>query len=214
MKIYLVRHAQTKTNLAGMDFDDKKSIGLSKKGESQARKLAQRFIKFELDKIYVSEAKRSYQTVLPLVKVKSFPINKDFRLNEANFGIFSGLNFEEAKKKYPRIYEDRARNKWNYRLPQGESFKDVSERLDSFFHSLNKRTDTLKSILVMTHATVLKVFVVKYLNFSLKKADSIHFYNTSVSLLEIKNKKINASFINDCSHLNNNVSKSKRIYKR
>ncbi len=135
MKIYLVRHAQAKTNLEGIDFDDKKNIGLTKKGKNQAKKLAKRLVKFKFDKIFISEAKRSYQTILPLIKLRPFPVDKDLRLNEAKFGIFSGLTFEKAKRKYPGIYEDRVKNKWDYRLPKGESFKDVSKRLNSFLYN-------------------------------------------------------------------------------
>ncbi len=211
MKIYLVRHAQAKTNLEGIDFDDKKNIGLTKKGKNQAKKLAKRLVKFKFDKIFISEAKRSYQTILPLIKLRPFPVDKDLRLNEAKFGIFSGLTFEKAKRKYPGIYEDRVKNKWDYRLPKGESFKDVSERLNSFLNDLKNKK--FENILIVTHATVLKVFLAKYLKFSLEKADSIYFQNASISLSEIKNKKVISIIINGRSYLDNDILKSKRIHR-
>ncbi|PIR02495.1 MAG: hypothetical protein COY73_00145 [Candidatus Nealsonbacteria bacterium CG_4_10_14_0_8_um_filter_37_14] len=214
MKIYLIRHAQTTTNLKGINFDDKKNVLLTKRGQKQARELAQKLIKIKIDKIFISEAKRSYQTILPLIKLKSIPFKIDTRLNEANFGIFSGLTFKAAEKKYPEIYNARLKDKWNYRIPKGESFKDVSERLESFLKNLKKESNKVGSVLTITHATVLKVFLVKFLKFPLKKADSTYFKNTSISFFEIKNKNIKAKTINDSTHLDNDTLKSKRIYRR
>jgi len=203
------------SNLKEINFNDERDISLTRKGRTQAKKLAKRLIKFRIDEVFISENKRAHQTVLPLLKLKPVPLKKDPRLNEANFGIFRGLTLKEAEGKYPKIYQARLKDKWNYRIPQGESFKDVAGRLNSFLKDLKKIAikAELKNVLIVTHATILKIFLTKYLKFSLKKSDLIHFENTSLSIFELKNKKIRPIIINDFSHLNKNGSfKSKRIY--
>ena len=59
----------------------------------------------------------------------------------------------------------------------------------------------LENILIVTHATIIKVFLIKYLGFGIKKADSIHFENTSISVFDFKDKKIKPIAINNYSHL-------------
>ena len=214
MEVYLIRHAQTKSNLKGIDFDDRKATNLNKKGIAQAKKLAHKFVKVKIDKIFISESRRSYQTALPLIKLKSVPVVRDARLNEADFGIFSGLTFEMAKRKYPEIYSTRLVDKRNYRIPKGESFKDVSKRLDSFLKNLKKEPSSIRTVLIITHGTVLKVFLVKFLKFSLKKADSVYFKNTSSSSFKFKNRKMKAETINGSLYPIRDTLKNKGISQR
>lgn len=203
LRIYLVRHAQVAANLKGINFNDKADLPLTQKGRVQGEKLAKRLMKLGIDKIFISETKRSFQTITPLLKLKAIPFGKDPRLNEANFGIFSGLTLKEAEERYPRIYKERLKNKWNYKIPKGESFKDVAERFKSFLKDLQKvaKKERIENTLIMTHATVLKVFLIKYLKFSIEEADSIHFENASISVFDIKEKKIKPIVVNDFHHL-------------
>src|SRR4030065_164718 len=77
-------------------------ILLFKKSMNGEKKL----INIKIDKIFISETKRAYETILPLTKIrKDISVEKDKRLNECNFGIFGGLSFGEVGKKYPKIFE-------------------------------------------------------------------------------------------------------------
>lgn len=203
MKIYLLRHAQVKSNLKGIAYNNQKKEGLTKEGKSQAEKIIQRLDKIKFDKIYISEYKRTYQTILPLLKLQAICYRKDKRLNECQFGVFSGLTLKEAKEKYPKIFEKRWKDKWNVPIPKGESFKDVAYRWDSFLSDLKKEAKKFRfrNILIVTHATNLKVFLIKYLKFSIKKADSIYFENISLSIFDFKNGKFKPITINDYRHL-------------
>ena len=193
MKIYIVRHAQTRSNLKEMACKNQKKEGLTKEGKEQAKKLAEKLNKIKFDKIFISEARRTYETILPLLKLKKdIPIKKDKRLNECKFGIFSGLTLKEAEKKYPNIYQARLKNKYSFRIPKGESYKDVALRLNFFLNDLRKETkkSQFKNILIVTHATPLKVFLIKYLGFSMDKVESIYFENALVSIFDFQNGKI------------------------
>jgi len=204
MKIYLVRHARVPSNLRNIAYNNQENEALTKEGEKQAKKLAKRLTQINLDKIFISESKRAYQTILPFLRIKSIPFERDWRLNDCKYGIFGGLTIEEAKKKYPDIFEKRRRDKWNISIPKGESFKDLAIRLDSFLNDLKKEVKkfNLENILLITHATNLKVFLIRYLGFSVEKADSIYFENTSISIFDFRGEKIKPIIINDFSHLN------------
>jgi len=202
MRIYLVRHAQaqTRANLNGIVvYDNQKNKGLTKKGEDQAKKLAEELNKVKIDKIFISEAERTYKTILPLLKFKKdIPVKKDKRLDESKYGIFSGLTFQEAGKKYPKVFKARLKNKWDVPIPKGESFKGVAARFNSFLNDLEKegKKSQLENVLIVTHATNLEAFLIKYLGLSIKKLDSVYFENASLSVFDFKNRKIKPVKIN------------------
>jgi len=213
MKIYFIRHAQVGSNLKNIAYN-KKNEDLTKEGKKQAEKLAKKLIRLNIDKIFISKSKRAYQTILPLLKLQSISVKKDKRLDDCKYGIFSGLTLKEAKGKHPKIFKKRWEDKWNIPIPKGESFKDVAERLCSFFKNLEREAKKFQfeNIVIVTHATNLKVFLIQYLKFNIKKADSVQFKNTSISIFEFKNNNIKTEVINDFSHLNNDTSQSKRIH--
>lgn len=203
MKIYIVRHAQTRSNLKEIACENQKKEGLTKKGKEQAKKLAEKLNKVKFDKIFISEARRTYETILPLLRLKKgIPIKKDQRLNECKFGIFSGLTLKEAEKKYPKIFKARWKDKWNIPIPKGESYKEVALRLNSFLNDLKKETEKsqFKNVLIVTHVTPLKVFLIKHLGFSMDEVESIYFKNALVSIFDFKNGKIKSIQINDYSN--------------
>ena len=164
MRLYLVRHAQTSSNLKEINFNDKDDLPLTKEGYYQSKKLAKELIHFKIDKIFISETKRSFQTLLPFLELNPLIPQRDRRLNEADFGIFSGLTLREVQKKYLKVYQRRLKDKYNVCIPRGESYKDVARRLDSFFKDLGQMAEKqrLQNVLIVTHATPLKVFLIHY----------------------------------------------------
>lgn len=207
MKIYLVRHAHAKTraNLEGiLVYDNQKNKGLTEKGKKQAKRLAKELIKFKIDKIFVSDAKRTYETILPFIKIrKDIPVEKNKKLNEGGFGIFSGLTGEEAKKKYPKIFSAVNKDDWNIPIPKGENMKDVAARMDAFLAKIRKESkkSRLKNILLITHSTNIQAFLRKHGKTDGKKSDPICFKNTSISVFNSKNGLIQPVEINNISHL-------------
>ncbi len=207
MRIYFIRHAESKFNLKQIACNNQEKNSLTMAGKKQAEKLAKKLINIKIDKIFISEAKRTYETILPLIKArKDIPVKKDKRLNECNFGIFGGLSFGAAEKKYPKIFKARQIDLWNIPAPKGESYKDVFLRFKSFLNDLKKdaKKSRLENIIIISHAAPLKVFLVKYLGFSLKKVESIYFKNALISIFDFQNGKIKPIKINDYSYIKEN----------
>lgn len=202
MRIYFIRHAESKFNLDGIACNNKERNRLTKKGREQAKKIAKDLSKIKIDKIFVSEAKRAYETILPLIKIKKdIPVVIDKRLNECDFGIFGGLSFKMAEKKYPEIFNTRGKDLWKIPYPGGESFQDVFLRFESFLNDLKKdaKKSRLNHVVIVFHATPLKVFLVKYSNFSLKEVESTFFRNARFSTFDFVKGKIKPIKINSKS---------------
>lgn len=166
-RLVIVRHGQSEQNVA-LDLlqdnidkvlaEQKKirdaDIKLTERGIYQAEETGKYFSKSEpFDICFTSPYTRTLQTTENIVKNLGYDLRvfKDFRLREKEFGRLHGFTTEEIKKKYPEEYEDRERDgKFYYRLPRGENYLDVQDRVHNFLGKLN-RNYSAKNVLVVTH---------------------------------------------------------------
>lgn len=199
MRIYLVRHAQALSNFKEINFNNDKKEQLTEEGRKQAEKLSKRLSRFNIDKIFISQSRRTYETISPFLRERPTPFKKDKRLDEVNFGIFRGLTLTEAEKKYPEFYKKRQKDKYNIRIPRGESYKDAATRLESFFRDLKKEANRSgnKNFLLVSHAAILKAFLIHFLGHKAGKVDSIHFRNASISIFNYNGRKFKPLTINN-----------------
>lgn len=198
MKLFLIRHAEV-NNWKKIGFLSYTDLGLSKKGVFQSKKLAIKLKNEKIDEIYSSQLKRSKQTANEIVKYLNLKIYSAPELNEVNFGIFEGLTLEEAERKYSEIFQKRTKNKWNFRIPKGESYKDVQKRVLPFILKVIRNEN--KNIIVVTHVTIIKILLKSLTDLSLEEIEKYHYYPTSLTVLELQNKKFKPIIINDISHL-------------
>ena len=75
----------------------------------------------------------------------------DARLEEMNHGIWEGHKRDRARELDPAAYDARAQDKWNVRIPGGESYSDVAARAESWIADLS--VDTFS----VSHGAFLKI---------------------------------------------------------
>jgi len=196
MKLFLVRHGKISfRNIGFLSYTD---LDLTEEGKAQAQKVGQRLKDEEIDSIYSSELKRSIETANEITGCLDLEVRITPRLNEVNFGIFEGLTLSEAKDKFPEIFKKREKDKWNFKIPKGESYKDAAERVLPFIKKISQEK---KKVVLVTHVTIIKILLKSLTDLSLEKIEGYHFWPTSVTILESKNAKFKPLLINDISHL-------------
>lgn len=79
-----------------------------------------------------------------------------------NFGIFEGKTYEEISTEFPEEVEKMNKDWREYRVPQGESLKEVMERAVEKLEELTKKHKN-KTIVIVSHAGVIKSIVSYYL---------------------------------------------------
>lgn len=200
MNLYLVRHGQTHGNL------DNKYIGsfeaeLSLKGVKEIERAKELIKDVNFKKVFSSERKRAIDSAKILSKKE---IIYDYRLNEMNFGIFENMTYEEICSKYPE--EEKAwRENWiNYKIPKGESVREVYNRVLQFVKIFEKEED--ENYLFVTHGGIIKLiycyilggdlnlfwkFVCKNGSISIVKFQYGNWYIDSIIQLESKGGEIN-----------------------
>lgn len=195
VKLILIRHGQTSWNLR-KKYSGFIDIGLSKKGRLQAARLCERLKNEKIDKVYVSDRKRAIQTaeiVFKGIKAEEVP-----DLREIHFGVFEGLTYKEAMKKYPVIYKKWLKDPFSVAIPKGENLKDFEKRVKYALRKiicLNRG----KTVAVVSHGGAISIFI----NSILKTGG---FWNqipcsASISIVGYKNGKARMLLFNDIAHL-------------
>ena len=178
-KLILLRHGEVPFTNIG--FLSKTNLTLTEKGIEQAKKAAKLLKNEAIQIIFSSPSLRCLQTAKIIAERLGKQIILDEKLREVDFGIFEGLSLEEARRKYPEIYEARLKDKWNFRIPKGESYKDAAERFLEFLKEIEGKYE---SVLCVTHVTVIKVILKVLCGLSLEEVEKRKYLPACFIVLE------------------------------
>src|SRR5262249_61507052 len=127
--LVLVRHVESEWNLKNL-FTGWRDIDLTENGIREARaagrKLKVQGIRFDVG--YTSALKRAQRTldlILEEMGQKSIPVVKNLALNESDYGDRSGLNKDDARKKWGEEQVQIWRRSYDVAPPAGESLTDT-----------------------------------------------------------------------------------------
>jgi 2,3-bisphosphoglycerate-dependent phosphoglycerate mutase len=161
--LVLVRHGQSEWNLKNL-FTGWRDVDLTDKGVTEAReagrKLKAQGLKFDV--AYTSVLKRAQRTLdLMLEEMgETLPIVKDQALNERDYGDLSGLNKDEARKKWGDEQVHIWRRSYDIAPPGGESLKDTLARtLPYYVMEILPRVLRGENVLVAAHGNSLRALV-------------------------------------------------------
>ena len=129
-RLVLIRHASTVANENGL-LCGSMETDISEKGRLEIDCLKERIERlkkeenWKLSKVYVSESKRTEETVKDIENLEIIKI-KD--LGEIDFGDFEGKTFEWIKNEYPKEYDKLCTEGFDYRYPNGENAIEAYEK--------------------------------------------------------------------------------------
>jgi 2,3-bisphosphoglycerate-dependent phosphoglycerate mutase len=130
--LVLVRHGQSEWNLKNL-FTGWRDVDLTELGVKEARE-AGRKLKAQglhFDVAFTSALKRAQRTldlVLEEMGAPNLTTYKDLALNERDYGDLSGLNKDDARKKWGEEQVHIWRRSYDIAPPGGESLKDTLAR--------------------------------------------------------------------------------------
>ena len=190
MKITLVRHAEVDEAYHSC-YNGHIDIGLSSKGEEQAKQLAQHFKDKEHSAVFCSDLKRCKQT-LQAFDLNIKPVYTSV-LREKSWGRHEGKSFDEIIASEKFGYEDF--EQWINAL-DGEEYSAYIKRIEGFFTGFlpAKQAEAVReanvssvnpydSVLVMTHAGVIRVLMHILQGISLEEAFCKNFaYGNYITL--------------------------------
>lgn len=178
MKIYLIRHGETESNLLKRYCGSFEDV-LTAKGVNQAKELALRLRDVKFNKIYTSPLERAVKSCQLIIPGEDYV--RDERLKEMSFGIFENKSYAELKELYPTELEKWSLDWKGYALPQGESTEEAFLRVSSFMKELES-DESLDNVLLVAHGGIIKLIYCYILN-SLDAFWSFTVDNCSINIV-------------------------------
>jgi 2,3-bisphosphoglycerate-dependent phosphoglycerate mutase len=130
--LVLVRHGQSEWNLKNL-FTGWKDPDLTEQGITEAkeagRKLKEQGLTFDIAFTSVlTRAQHTLDLILTELSQTEIPIKRDLALNERDYGDLSGLNKDDARKRWGEEQVHIWRRSYDVPPPGGESLKDTLAR--------------------------------------------------------------------------------------
>ena len=162
--LVLVRHGQSEWNLKNL-FTGWRDVDLTEQGVAEARE-AGRKLKAQglaFDVAFTSALRRAQRTndlILEEMGLTKLPVIRDLALNERDYGDLSGLNKDDARKKWGEEQVHIWRRSYDVAPPGGESLKDTLARtLPYYVTEIQPRVLRGERVLVTAHGNSLRALV-------------------------------------------------------
>lgn len=208
-KIYIVRHAEAEGNLYRRIHGHYDSF-LTDMGLRQVSALEKRFEPIKIDAVYSSDMTRAVQTAEAIFKPKKLQLCVMPELREVNMGIWEDLCWGEVEDEYAEQlrYYNTSPDKWN--IEGGEDFFHLQSRIISALLRIASENEG-KTVAVVTHGGAIRALLSHILGIEPFNIGKIQYCdNTAVSLININQGKITLEFMNDNSHLPDELSAFKK----
>ena len=171
-KLILLRHGQSQWNLENR-FTGWKNVPLTEKGETEAKKAGELIIKHNIiiDRVFSSVLERANRTAE--IAIKKAELNNllennkiimtsSEKLNERDYGDLVGLNKQETADKFGKDQVHIWRRSYDTPPPNGESLKDVVERVSPYFkENIKPLIDKGDNILIAAHGNSLRAMMIE-----------------------------------------------------
>lgn len=182
VELYIARHGETDFNSEGR-YLGRTDVPLNSTGIEQAKELAKKVKHLNIGVLYSSPLKRAIETanIIASQQKQSCEVVIENNFIERSVGAYEGLTKEEAKNRYPDLYERNITRIFGEAPPCGETIDDVVKRVFSALDTI-KEQNKFSTILVTTHGFVAKV-INKYFHPEITEQE---FFDFNLANAEIK----------------------------
>lgn len=175
-RVIIIRHGETEWNLQAR-YQGQENSPLTARGVAQAEAVAGRLAGIEFDAIISSDLQRAVDTA-DLIATPHAGVARltDVRLRERDFGKLTAMTRAEALEKYPEEEKSYLSHDPDYRIPGGESLRDLYDRTAAALDEWATRYEG-KTLCVVTHGGVLGQFLRYVLGIPLNNRRAYKFVN-------------------------------------
>ena len=176
-QFYIVRHGLTNWNIEGR-LQGQSDIPLNKEGEKQAVEAAKKhFKKIKFAAIFSSDLLRAKQTAEIIALEKKMAVETTKLLRERNFGPFEGKHRRQVEEELRMdIKEFRVLSEKQAKKLRIESDEKMMERFLRFLREIAVAYAG-KNILIVTHGSVMRVFLIKLGYFTKEESKAVMIKN-------------------------------------
>lgn len=192
-RLTLIRHALTDWNSNGR-LQGHLDCPLSDEGRAQARALAKRVGTSEIDLLYSSPLVRAVDTAR--LAFPTADVITDPRLMELDFGAFQGRTPAENEElaEWSWWHE----NPFDRRVPQGESYRDLMDRVVSWLDELPE----VPHVVAMTHSGPIQMIIAHVMGVERPRwRKRVFLRHTSLTRLLFRDGEVLIERVNDTRHV-------------
>jgi broad specificity phosphatase PhoE len=158
-------------------------IHLNEVGRGQAAALATRLSTLPVAAVWSSPLERAVETAQPLAGILGLPIVQDQRLNEVDFGDWTGRTLIELER-MPG-WRDFNERRSSTRIPGGEIMGEVVRRSLAMLEEARRNPDlTGRLVAVVSHGDVLRSLIAHCIGMDPNTMHRIEIAPASVSILK------------------------------
>ena len=176
-RIWLVRHARSTANASGVLAGRMPGVQLDEMGLSQLADLKMAIENEKVDYVVSSPLERAQQTARAFVGDANSSIKTDERLNECDYGSWSGLELKTLADE--PLWNEIQNNPASVTFPQGESMIAMQSRAISSVEFWKSQTDSLG--ILVSHGDVIKSVVAHYSRLELNAFQGIDIPPASIT---------------------------------
>ena len=200
-KLILLRHGQSQWNLENK-FTGWKNVPLTEKGELEAKKAGELIKKHNIyiDNVFSSILERANKTAEIALKESGLQhlwendkliVTRDEKLNERDYGDLVGLNKLETAEKFGIEQVHIWRRSYDTPPPNGESLKDVVDRVSPYFkENIKPLLDQNKNILIAAHGNSLRAMMIELDMYKSEEISSIELPTGSPLCINLDDGKL------------------------
>jgi probable phosphomutase (TIGR03848 family) len=210
VEIHLLRHGHSSANGLGILAGRDNSVKLSDRGIAQAESLIPVLRENEYDLVLSSPIFRCQETLYPFLESTASQriqaeLRLEDRLQEMDYGDWSGKKLSALSKK--PLWKTIQGRPSIVRFPNGESFAQMSERVNSALHDI--LNTGAKRVLVCSHGDVIKAIIAQALGLHLDQFQRIIIDPASISAIQMSAEGAHVIKVNDTSHLPKSAAPTK-----
>lgn len=198
--LYIVRHGQTDLNKRGIIQGRGMNTDLNDEGRRQAGLFFDAYKTVPFDKIYISELKRTQQSIQPFIDL-GIPYEKLAGLDELGWGIHEGQPATpENKAEFLQIMRNWVDGNLDVKFEGGESPNEVKARQQEALRVIMSHPEG-KTVLICMHGRALRLILCLLTGKPLTEMDTFPHQNLVLYKVTYDGSKYEIVDFNNAEHL-------------
>ncbi|MDB5003823.1 MAG: histidine phosphatase family protein [Mucilaginibacter sp.] len=198
--LYIVRHGQTDLNKQGIVQGRGRDTDLNNEGRKQADLFYKVYKSVPFDKIYISELKRTQQSIQQFIDL-GIPYEKLSGLDELAWGIYEGMpSSPETKAAFLKLMRDWVGGKLDSKFENGESPNEVRLRQIEALRIIMSHTEE-DNVLICMHGRAMRLLLCLLTGKPLTEMDSFPHQNLVLYKVIFDGEKYHIESFSNADHL-------------
>ncbi len=178
MRLVLVRHGQTGSNVRRILDSRPPGPPLTDLGLEQAAALGERLASWDVEAVHASHAVRAQQTAAPVAAAHGLALGVVAGVHEVDCGDLEGRADADARARFEEVYASWWQGDLDARLPGGESARDLRAR---FLPAVDALTaGATRSVVLVSHGAAIRLAAAALLG---ETAETQYVANTGLVVL-------------------------------